>query len=200
MDCTRIGRDDPRYPAPLELYLTENPPPAISAAGNLAILERSMLGLFCSSRCPGTAASLAYDLAQRLRDDGRTVISGFHAPMEKECLKVLLRSPYPVVLCPPRALETMRLPGEWKRPLAEGRLLALSAFEPAVRRATGKEGHQRNLVAAALADELLIAHAADGSKLWKLARETAAWGKPLYTLPGACNAPLLALGAKPFPL
>ena len=34
-----------------------------------------------------------------LRDDGVTVISGFHSPLEQECLRILLRSPHPVVWC-----------------------------------------------------------------------------------------------------
>jgi len=29
--------------------------------------------------------------ARRMRDEGVTVISGFHSPIEKECLRILLR-------------------------------------------------------------------------------------------------------------
>ena len=62
------------------------------------------LALFCSVKCPGKLIMDTYDLAQHLRDIGVTVISGFHSPMEQECLHILLRSPNPVIWCLARGL------------------------------------------------------------------------------------------------
>jgi len=49
------------------------------------------------------------------RDDGVTVISGFHTPVEKECLRILLRGSQPVIICPARSIEGMRIPPTWKQ-------------------------------------------------------------------------------------
>ena len=65
---------------------------SLHTAGDKAILNRPMLGLFCSVRCPGNLIVKTYDLAKRLRSSGVTVISGYHSPMEQECLRILLRS------------------------------------------------------------------------------------------------------------
>lgn len=110
--------------------------PHIWAIGNLAILEKRLLGFFCSTRCPGSIVLQTYDLARTLRDAGVLVISGFHSPMEKECLSLLLRGTQPVIICPARSLERMRISAEWKAPLTEGRLLLLSPFTGNNRRST----------------------------------------------------------------
>ena len=64
--------------------------------GNPDILKRPLVGLFCSIRCPGSVILRTYDLARALRDAGVPVIGGFHSPMEKECLDLLLRGRQPV--------------------------------------------------------------------------------------------------------
>lgn len=50
--------------------------------GDLNILNQQSLALFCSVKCPGNLILQTYDLAQRLRKSGVTVIGGFHSPME----------------------------------------------------------------------------------------------------------------------
>ncbi len=99
------------------------------------------------------------DLAHQWRENGPTIISGFHAPAEQEALNVLLRGPTPVILCPARGIGKMRLKAEWKTPLEEGRLLLISPFADSIKRPTTKIAHYRNRFIAALADKILIAHA-----------------------------------------
>lgn len=177
-----VPRSSPDYPANVELFLGEDAPTTFYALGNSEILtDDSKTALFCSSKCPGDAILKAYDLAQRLRTEGRTVIGGFHSPMEKECLAILLRSPHPVILCPARGLGNMRIRQEWTRPLAEGRLLILSPFPPEMKRGTACDGIFRNRFVAAMADEILIAHASEGGKIERLAGEVARWGKRVVT-------------------
>ena len=56
-----------------------------------------------------------------------------------------------MVICPARSLEGMRVPREWRGPLAEGRLLLLSPFTEKSRRVTSGLAAARNkFVAAAL--------------------------------------------------
>jgi predicted Rossmann fold nucleotide-binding protein DprA/Smf involved in DNA uptake len=125
-----------------------------------------------------------------------TVISGFHSPLEKECLNVLLSGTQPIIVCPARSIERMRLPADWKTALGQDRLLLLSPFEERLRRASAGRARTRNEFVAALADVLLIAYAAPGGRTERLCSEVLAWGKPLLTLENDENAGLLALGAK----
>lgn len=116
----RLHRTAPSYPSALRHYLRNRAPAVVTARGNLAILANQMLALFCSVRCPGDLILKTYDLARSLRDAGVTVIGGFHSPMEKECLTLLLRGKQPVAVCLARALDSIRLPGAWRTPLVDG--------------------------------------------------------------------------------
>ncbi|MBE2201546.1 MAG: hypothetical protein IAE79_23240 [Anaerolinea sp.] len=53
---------------------------------------------------------------------------------------------------------------------------------------------ERNLLVAALADEVLIAYAHPGSSTEQLAREVLNWGKPIHTLPNDRNENLRQQG------
>ena len=113
-----------------------------------------------------------------MRDRGVTVIGGFHSPMERECLDLLLRGGQPVVICPARTLVGMRLPPEWKAPLAGGRLLLLSPFAEQDRRITADLARARNDLVAAIADRIFIAYAEPGGKTEAFAKTVRDWGKP----------------------
>ncbi len=93
-----IGQHDALYPPALPFYLTDRAPAGITTRGNLDILHGQGAGhrlptvaLFCSVQCSSAIILQTYALARALRDAGVTVISGFHSPMEKECLILLLR-------------------------------------------------------------------------------------------------------------
>jgi predicted Rossmann fold nucleotide-binding protein DprA/Smf involved in DNA uptake len=186
---------DPHWPHLLAKHLGHHAPAQVSAVGNLDILQTKPVALFCSVKCPGNLILQTYDLAQKWRDQGVTVISGFHSPMERECLNILLRSPHAVIICPARNLPR-RIEPEFKRPLDEGRLLLLSAFPDSIKRPTIETAHQRNRVVAALAERIFVAYAQPDSKTEFFCREVIAWGKPLCTLDSTVNAGLIALGAR----
>jgi predicted Rossmann fold nucleotide-binding protein DprA/Smf involved in DNA uptake len=168
--------------------------------GNLKILERRLLGFFCSTKCPGDAILQTYDLVRALRDAGVEVIGGFHSPMEKECLDLLLRGNQPIVICPARSIERMRFPAAWRKPLVEDRLLVLSPFEAKHQRATTVLAKSRNRFIAALADEIFVAHAATGSKTERFCRELLNEGKRVLTLQADQNRHLLEAGVGVFSL
>lgn len=193
----RIERGSALYPAHLDRYLGSAAPAAIWAEGNVSILSQRMLGLFCSVKCPGSIILETYELARTLRDAGVTVVGGFHTPMEQECLALLLRGSQPVVVCPARGLGRMRLPAEWKQPLAERRLLILSPFPEEERRITAALAQARNDFVAALAADILVTYAAKGGRTEAFAREALAWGKPVLTVASPENEPLVVSGARP---
>ncbi len=192
----QLSQSDARYPSALRTCLGALAPERLSLLGNPDVLQHKTLALFCSVRCPGTLIVQTYDLAQKLRHAGVTVISGFHSPMERQCLAILLRSPHPVIVCPARSLPK-RVPSEFRRPLKEGRLLVLSPFAEDVNRADEQTAWERNRFVAALADRIFAAYAAPNSNTECFCREIIAWKKPLYTLGGGANENLLVLGAKP---
>ena len=165
-----LNATDARYPA----RLVAGTMPQLSAFGNLNLLALPKTALFCSARCPGHAILAAYDQAARWRDAGRCIISGFHSPVEKECLRILLRGSQPVIICPARSLEKMRLAADWKKPLADGRLLILSFFNRNEHRITSALAARRNEFVAALADEMWFAHVAPGGQMQRLAQKIAA--------------------------
>jgi predicted Rossmann fold nucleotide-binding protein DprA/Smf involved in DNA uptake len=194
LKVTLIEPTDPAFPAALQTGTLIPPVSRLWAIGNLGILQTPLLGLFCSTRCPGNVILRTYDLALVLREAGVPIISGFHTPMEKECLEVFLRGTQPVVLCPARDIQRLRLPATWRRPLADGRLLVLSAIAEAQRRPTAALAEQRNHLVATLAHTVCVAHAAPGSRTERLCATLVAQGKPVYTLALAENAHLVQCG------
>jgi predicted Rossmann fold nucleotide-binding protein DprA/Smf involved in DNA uptake len=194
MNPVRLQTDSPLYPPALKTLLGHHAPPNINALGDAQILSREKLALFCSVKCPGNLVVKTYDLAQKLRDAGVTVIGGFHSPMERECLRILLNSPHPVIVCPARSIPK-RPPSEFRKPLEEGRLLLLSAFDDSVRRADEESAHGRNRVVAALADRVFLAYAAPGSKTEFFCREIMGWKKQVFTW--SENTNLTEIGATP---
>jgi len=192
-----IHRGDPAYPPVLSSLLGNDAPPRIAVLGDLTILDQQSLALFCSVKCPGNLILQTYDLAQRLRQSGVTVIGGFHSPMEQECLTILLRGTQPVIVCPARSLSGMRIPAAYKQPLEQGRMLLLSPFADKERRATVETAILRNRLVAAVAGAIFVAHAEPQSKTERFCCEVLAWQKPLYTLAGHANGHLLTMGATP---
>jgi predicted Rossmann fold nucleotide-binding protein DprA/Smf involved in DNA uptake len=193
-EATIIEATSADFPLALRGGALMAPVSRIWAIGNLGILKTRLLGFFCSTRCPGKVILRTYDMALALREAGMPLIGGFHTPMEKECLEVLLRGTQPVVICPARSIARMQLPAAWRKPLAEGRLLMLSPFEALHRRPTAVLAEQRNRFVATLADAIFVAYAPLGSKTERLCAEIVKQGKQMYTLNLAENAPLIQHG------
>ena len=169
--------------------------PEMAHRGPLRLLEEPLTALFCSNRCPGGLILKTYDLARAMRDAGVPVIGGFQTPMERECLRLLLRGKQPVVVCPARGIDNMRIPRAWRPALDDGRLLVLSPFPATARRPTAALAAQRNDLVASRASRVFIAHAAPGSKTESFARKLADSGKPLIALDSPANANLVEMGA-----
>jgi predicted Rossmann fold nucleotide-binding protein DprA/Smf involved in DNA uptake len=163
----------------LTARLGEAAPRELRALGDPDLLCTRKTALFCSARTPGDAILRAHDAARRLRDEGVTVISGFHSPIEKECLRILLRGKQPIIICPARAIETMRIPTDRRAAFDAGRLLFLSPFASEPRRITKESALRRNEIVAALADEVSIAHITPGGQTERMADMLKHWRVPL---------------------
>lgn len=172
---TIIDRKNWRYPRLLSKRLGKEAPVRLWAIGSLDLFNVPKTALFCSQTCPGDAILAAMDQAQRWRDQDRCVISGFHSSIEKECLQILLRGFQPIIICPARSLEGIRIPKEWREGIDTGRMLLLSPFEPSKRRLTAALSAQRNKLVAALADEIYFVHITPGGKTARLAEHISGW-------------------------
>jgi predicted Rossmann fold nucleotide-binding protein DprA/Smf involved in DNA uptake len=203
MNFTHLHRGMPNYPDRLTAFLGDQAPSVITTRGDLEVLwhigaakKGPSVALFCSIRCPEDLMLKSCDLSAGLRDNGVTVVGGFHSPTEKECLRRLLSGTQPIIICPPRGLQRLRIPAEWQGALDEGRLLLLSPFEEKQRRASVESALRRNQLVAALADETVIVHAAPKSKTEQFCLELVKWEKPLWTLESPANDNLIRLGAR----
>jgi predicted Rossmann fold nucleotide-binding protein DprA/Smf involved in DNA uptake len=196
-DATTIESSNPNYPAALRSKKTQAQFPRFSAIGNPEILKRRMLGLFCSVKCPGDLILRTYDLARELRDAGVPVISGFHTPIEKDCLDLLLRGRQPVVICPARDIKNMRLGKDLKAGIGEGRVLVFSPFQGMGKRPTVQISERRNEFVGTLAAAAFVAYANRGGKTEAFAKYFMGMAKPLFTFETPYNKSILEIGAKP---
>ena len=189
-----VLRTDARYPAALSL-LGERAPTSLALLGNADLLGENVVALFCSVKCPGSLILKTYDLEQNLRDSDATVISGFHSPVERECLNDLCKASKKVIICPARGLERMRISADYRKLLENGRLLLLSPFSEKQRQANAEMAERRNHLVAALAGQIFVTYAAPRSKTERLCRQIVQWNKPLFTFSSETNTNLVQIGA-----
>lgn len=195
-DVVTVRRGAPGYPEILSSRLGPKAPETLVLLGNKDLLGLRKTALFCSARTPGDAILRAHDAARRMRDEGTTVISGFHSPIERECLRILLRGRQPIIICPARAIEAMHVPVESRRAFDSGRVLYLSPFLNHPTRITRDAAIRRNEVVAALADEAYFAHTAPGGETARLSESIARWGISAGGAGGRTTGSPLSQGAE----
>ena len=171
-------------------------PEHLFSLGGRRILRRHLLGLICSIRCPGSIVIKTFDAMRELRDAGVVVVGGFHSPVERECLDILLRGSQPVILCAAKRLRGLRLGAAARKALKDGRLLVITPFGDGVTRTTAAQAIQRNELVAALATAVLVPYAVPGGKAETIARSILARRQPLFTLADENNTSLIQAGAE----
>lgn len=63
----------------------------VAGAGEVALLEESLLGLIASREYPGRVLLETLDRVSEWVKAGRIIVSGFHSPLEQQVLRSLLR-------------------------------------------------------------------------------------------------------------
>ncbi len=140
---------------------------AVAVIGNADLLKRHKDGLLCSRKCPADKIMEAHDRFKEWAANPETsVISGFHSPVEKECLRQLLKGKADIILCPAREIEHMQISKDWKSALKEDRMLILSPFKE--KRSDSRTVDRRNQLIADLADLLYIPYAIPAGNLRSL--------------------------------
>jgi len=194
----RIVLGDRAYPKALTNRLTNTAPQSLYALGDLEILGNHLIGLICSIQCPGSIVIKTFDVIRRFRDEKIVMIGGFHSPMERECLDLLLRGSQPVILCPARNLRNLRIGKVAREALAEGRLLVLSFFADEVRRTTSSQAIIRNDWVSSLSEAILVPHAAKNGKTWVSVRRAIDSDQKVFTFEDEANCDLISSGAKAY--
>jgi predicted Rossmann fold nucleotide-binding protein DprA/Smf involved in DNA uptake len=196
-DTFKLDDSTVDYPARLRDRGLRERYPSLWVIGDARLLSRPLLGVLCSTRCPGQVILRTYDLAKELRAAAVPVIGGFHSPMEKETLELLLRGTQPVVICPARSLDRMRLPASWRAGVDAHQVLVVSPFTNVHRRVTANLAEERNNLLTALAEEVVVLHASPGGRIDRLCRRLMANGNTVWTLDLPDNAAIIQAGARP---
>lgn len=166
-----------------------------SQRGNAALLAGQPIAFFCSQSCPGDVILKAQDWANARAPDDAPVISGFHTPVERDVLRILLRGRAPVIQVLARTLDGARLPAALRNAEKAGHVLLVSPFAATVRQTTARTAEQRNRYILTRAATILFAHASPGGKTEALAVEAIALGLAIETLKSPANTNVVALGA-----
>jgi predicted Rossmann fold nucleotide-binding protein DprA/Smf involved in DNA uptake len=171
--------------------LTETPSPNV----HFAMCVMKPIAFFCAQTCPGDVILKAQDWANSRGPNDAAVIGGFHTPVERNVLRILLRRNAPVDHVLARSLEGARLPAALRSAEKEGRAQIISPFAATVRQTTARSAEQRNRHILTLCESVLIAHASPGGKTEALAIDAIAAGLSVFTLPSPSNRNLSAMGA-----
>ena len=140
--------------------------------GSASLLEMPLSALLCSKTCPGNRILEAIDLAKLWRSENRGVISGFHTPVEQECLRIFLQGPQHIVVCPARGLDPFHMPAEWQIKFDRRELLIISPFDSSIRRPTKETAEARTRCVLDLATDHTVTYATPGGVLERLTAQT----------------------------
>lgn len=119
--------------------------------GNEELLDRHLVAFFASRDVTPHDVQLARQWAESICQTDKVVISGFHSPLEKEVLSILLENHHPVIIALGRTLYK-KIPPYLQSALDEGRLLFVSMCEYS--RHSCKSAETRNWNVAHMADEI----------------------------------------------
>lgn len=136
----------------------------LQGRGDADLLALSLNAFFASRICPAPAIRAAMDWAIVQAREGAAVIGGFHSPLERSVMAVLLKARTPLIVVLSRPVATARLPAEWDHALQAGQLTAISHVAR-TDRLTVDAAARRNDAAAHLARKVFVAHVERGGQL-----------------------------------
>lgn len=146
--------------------------------GDSSVLRRPLTGFFCSRRFPARAVLPSLDWARAARKRGEVVLSGFHSPLERDALEILLSGGSPVVMAPARGVPRRFRP-DVRLGLESGLLTLASPFSPEVRRPTAETAEIRNRFILSLSARVVSGWSSSGGALSRLLSAPECSGKVL---------------------
>jgi len=197
MKNNRVYRTDKEYPQQLTAMLGAEAPDFISFAGNYDLIHNKKLAVFVSAKCSGSVIFQTYDIVRQLRRHNISFVSGFHSPMEKECMRTLAGGDAGVIWFLAKSLESFSLHSDFNDLFDSGRLLIISPFSDSVTRIKKETAVYRNLLSAALSEEVFLPYATPEGKTEKFCLQLLSLGKPVFTLDSIEAQNIIDRGAQP---
>ena len=131
-------------------------------SGPIELLDRDLVAFFASRTVTEQGRALALRWAEEISKTEKVVISGFHSPLEREVLEILLENRAHVIVGLGRKLYS-KIPSRFARAYEEGRILFLSFRDYS--RHSESNAQIRNWGIAKLANTLIFAPFEPGSSL-----------------------------------
>jgi predicted Rossmann fold nucleotide-binding protein DprA/Smf involved in DNA uptake len=198
-DNVVIGSEVREITAPSDLKsFFHGKPPSLWCRGDLTILNHKLLGIVSSRQID---SDLASESSQFLKQLGFmkdvSFVGGWHSPLEKEALRLLLAKEALIIVCTSKALHRFIPSIEVGSRVIKGQALLLTHCSPKAKRITRDASMRRNELVVELAKALLVLSAPEGSASLNLARSALRQGKTVHTLEHRLNKELLIAGAVP---
>lgn len=156
----------------------------VAGVGAAGLLQGPLTAFFASRQCPGTTIRAATNWALQQARERCAVIGGFHSPLEQSVLRLMMEAGGATVVVLARPVSGATLDSTWHGAIGAGRMAVVSRAARN-QRLTGQAAHDRNDIAARLANQIVVGHASpDGT----LARQCVRWlsdGLSLRYLDGA---------------
>lgn len=150
--------------APSQIWRHEQAGAPLSGRGQARWLEGPLTAFFASRRCPGSAIRAGLDWVLKRAREQAPVISGFHSPLERSALELLLEARSPAIAVLARSVSGARLVPRWEEAIAQGHLVVVSAAMDS-RQISSDRALARNELVAQLASVIVVAHADPGGGL-----------------------------------
>jgi predicted Rossmann fold nucleotide-binding protein DprA/Smf involved in DNA uptake len=137
----------------------------LNGRGNIELLSRPLTAFFASRVCPTSVirAGLAWALDQI--QTGTVVIGGFHSPLERSVLNLLLEARAPTIVVLAREVKSAaRLALGWRAAIEQGHLAIVSEVVDRGRLNRDRSAARNELVAW-VADRIVVAYTSTGGSL-----------------------------------
>jgi predicted Rossmann fold nucleotide-binding protein DprA/Smf involved in DNA uptake len=166
--------------------------------GEPTILNRRLFGIISARQIDSDLALKSADLLKPLGSLKEIAfIGGWHSPLEKEALKILLAEGASIVCCVSKSLGRFVPSAEVKHRVSQGEALLLTHCSPRAKRISREASMQRNELVMGLSTALLVLSAPAGSASLRLAQRALTKGKRILTPEHWVNSGLLAAGGLP---
>jgi predicted Rossmann fold nucleotide-binding protein DprA/Smf involved in DNA uptake len=122
--------------------------------GNKDLLQKNKIGFLASRKISTLSVLPTYDWAVEVsKQNDVAVVSGFHSPMERDVLKILLQGECGIIIVLARGMYR-KLPKQYEKAMEQNRLLIISNEKESVTRVSELSAHNRNKYVEELSDEM----------------------------------------------
>jgi predicted Rossmann fold nucleotide-binding protein DprA/Smf involved in DNA uptake len=149
------SRADTDYPKRLKKHLAEDAPPVLFGCGEMGLLDTGGLAVVGSRHVDDSLVEYTENIGRLAADAGQTIVSGGARGIDQAAMRGALEACGRVVGILADSLERTAMRRENRDAFTDGRLVVISAYDPAARFHVG-HAMQRNKLIYAFADTSLV--------------------------------------------